>query len=59
MKKLYLTVLVVICSVSCVYAANMQVNPQAKSFKYSTTIEKLRSLGVLNGMSETNQLSLF
>ena len=25
----------------------------------STTIEKLRSLGVLNGMSETNQLSLF
>lgn len=42
MKKLYLTVLVVICSVSCVYAANMQVNPQAKSFKYSTTIEKER-----------------
>lgn len=42
MKNLYLAILITICTVSYVQAANMQVNPQAKSFKYSTTVEKER-----------------
>ncbi len=42
MKELYLVILITLCTVSYVQAANLQVNPQAKSFKYSTTVEKER-----------------
>ena len=40
-RLLNLLLVMVICS-ACVQAANLQVNPQAKSFKYSTTVEKER-----------------
>lgn len=42
MKKLYLTLALIVCTASVSQAANMQINPQAKSFKYSTTVEKER-----------------
>lgn len=41
-KSLSLLLILIICSAGSVQAANMQVNPEAKSFKYSTTIEKER-----------------
>lgn len=31
-----------LCIASNAQASNMQINPQAKSFKYSTTVEKER-----------------
>lgn len=42
MKKFYLTLALIICTATVSQAANMQVNPNAKSFKYSTTVEKER-----------------
>jgi len=42
MKKFYLTLALIICTTTVSQAANMQVNPEAKSFKYSTTVEKER-----------------
>ena len=42
MKKLYLTLALIVCTATVSQAANMQINPQAKSFKYSTTVEKER-----------------
>ena len=42
MKKIYLTLALILCTATVSQAANMQVNPQAKSFKYSTTVEKER-----------------
>lgn len=42
MKKTYLTFALIFCLATSVQAANMQVNPQAKSFKYSTTVETER-----------------
>ena len=42
MKKLYLTLAIIICTATVSQAANMQINPEAKSFKYSTTVEKER-----------------
>jgi formylglycine-generating enzyme required for sulfatase activity len=42
MKKFYLTLALIICTTIVSQAANMQVNPEAKSFKYSTTVEKER-----------------
>ena len=41
-KKTYLLILSIICSISYVQASTLQVNPEAKSFKYSTTVEKER-----------------
>lgn len=40
LKRLSFILAIVLCSVSLVQAANMKVNPEAKSFKYSTTVEK-------------------
>ena len=42
MKKFYLILALIICTATVSQAANMQVNPEAKSFKYSTTVEKER-----------------
>ena len=42
MKKFYLILALILCTATVSQAANMQVNPQAKSFKYSTTVEKER-----------------
>lgn len=42
LKNLYLIIILGLCTVTYVQAANLQVNPQAKSFKYSTTVEKER-----------------
>jgi len=42
MKKFYLILALIICTTTVSQAANMQVNPEAKSFKYSTTVEKER-----------------
>lgn len=42
MKKFYLTLALILCTATVSQAANMQVNPQAKSFRYSTTVEKER-----------------
>ena len=44
MKKFYLTLALIICTAAISQAANMQFNPEAKSFKYSTTIEKERPI---------------
>lgn len=42
-KKILFSVLVLsLCTLSCAKAADLRVNPEAKSFKYSTTIEKER-----------------
>lgn len=41
-KYLSLIVTLIICSTCSVQAANMQITPEAKSFKYSTTVEKER-----------------
>ena len=41
-KKLIISFVLVFCTAACVQAANMQINPEAKTFKYSTTIEKER-----------------
>lgn len=41
-KFLSLILALVICSAYSSQAANMQINPAAKSFKYSTTVEKER-----------------
>lgn len=42
MKKLYIAFTLVLCTSLLSQASNMQINPEAKSFKYSTTIEKER-----------------
>ncbi len=42
MKKFYLILALIICSATVSQAANMRINPEAKSFKYSTTVEKER-----------------
>ena len=42
MKKIFLALAIVLCSANLVQAANMQINPEAKTFKYSTTVEKER-----------------
>jgi len=42
MKKFYLILALILCTATVSQAANMQVNPQAKSFRYSTTVEKER-----------------
>ena len=42
MKKLYLILALIICTATVSQAANMKVNPEAKSFRYSTTVEKER-----------------
>ena len=42
MKNLYFAITVVLCITTMAHAETMKVNPQAKSFKYSTTIEKER-----------------
>lgn len=42
LKNLPLIVLVLILTVNSAQAANMKVNPEAKSFRYSTTVEKER-----------------
>ena len=42
MKKFYLILALILCTAAVSQAANMQVNPQAKSFRYSTTVEKER-----------------
>ena len=42
MKKIFLALAIVLCSTSLVQAANMQINPEAKTFRYSTTVEKER-----------------
>ena len=42
LKNLPLIVLVLILTVNSAHAANMKVTPEAKSFRYSTTIEKER-----------------
>ena len=41
-EKIYLAIILLICTenISCAY--DMQINPEAKSFRYSTTIEKER-----------------
>ena len=44
MKKIYLILALLLCSATIVQAANMQINPEAKSFKYSTTVEKERPM---------------
>ncbi len=44
MKNLCLILTLLFCSTICVQAANMQINPEAKSFKYSTTVEKERPI---------------
>ena len=44
MKKLYLILALIVCTATVSQAANMQVNPEAKSFKYSTTVEKERPI---------------
>lgn len=44
MKKIYLVLALLLCSTTIVQAANMQINPEAKSFKYSTTVEKERPM---------------
>lgn len=44
MKKIYLTLALLLCSATIVQATNMQINPEAKSFKYSTTVEKERPM---------------
>lgn len=41
-KKICITALIALCSINFAQAANMRVNPEAKSFKYSTTVEKER-----------------
>ena len=41
-KKTLLSLTFVICASVCVQAADLRVNPEAKSFKYSTTVEKER-----------------
>lgn len=42
MKKSFLILALMLCVINSVQASNMQINPQAKSFKYSTTVEKER-----------------
>ena len=42
MKKLCLILALIICTATVSQAANMQINPEAKSFRYSTTVEKER-----------------
>lgn len=42
MKKIFLVLILLLFVVNCTHASNLQPNPQAKSFKYSTTIEKER-----------------
>lgn len=42
LKKLSLIVLVLILTVNSAGAANERINPEAKTFKYSTTVEKER-----------------
>lgn len=42
MKKTYLTLVLLLCLATTAQASNLQVNPQAKSFKYSTTVETER-----------------
>ena len=42
MKKSFFVLALMLCVASNAQASNMQINPQAKSFKYSTTIEKER-----------------
>lgn len=41
-RKFYLIIFVSIFITTCANASNLKVNPQAKSFKYSTTVEKER-----------------
>lgn len=42
MKKFCLILTLIICTSTVSQAANRQINPEAKSFRYSTTIEKER-----------------
>ena len=42
MKKSFFVLTLMLCIASNAQASNMQINPQAKSFKYSTTVEKER-----------------
>lgn len=42
LKKLSLLLLIVACTTTYVKASSMQINPESKSFKYSTTVEKER-----------------
>ena len=42
MKKRYLILSITLCLATSVQASDLQINPQAKSFKYSTTIETER-----------------
>lgn len=42
MKKLCLILALTVCTATVSQAANIQVNPEAKSFRYSTTVEKER-----------------
>ena len=42
MKKSFFVLALMLCIASNAQASNMQINPQAKSFKYSTTVEKER-----------------
>lgn len=44
MKKSFFVLALMLCVASNAQASNMQINPQAKSFKYSTTIEKERPI---------------
>ncbi len=40
LRKFSLMLAIVFCSINLIQAANMKINPEAKSFKYSTTVEK-------------------
>lgn len=42
LKKLCLISLIALFSANCAGAADMRINPEAKSFRYSTTVEKER-----------------
>ncbi len=44
MRNFYLILIVMLCTTTFTQAANMQVNPEAKSFKYSTTVETERPI---------------
>lgn len=44
MKKVYLTLALILCTATISQAENVQVNPEAKSFRYSTTVEKERPI---------------
>ncbi len=42
LKRIFIISLITFCTVNFAQAANMRVNPEAKSFRYSTTVEKER-----------------